>query len=59
MLALSRKTDEAIILKIDGQIIAKVRVLSFKKGSVKLGFEANENVEIIREELLDDWKGRK
>ena len=49
MLILTRCTNESII--IDGDI--KIIVLSADPNHVKLGFEAPDDVNIVREELLE------
>lgn len=50
MLVLSRRTKESIIIDDD----IKVTVLGIdKRGTVSLGIEAPEEVNIVREELLD------
>ena len=49
-LVLTRKENESVV--IDGNI--KVIVVETKVGSVKLVFDAPEDVDIFREELLDD-----
>ena len=49
MLILTRRPDESIIINSNIKII----VLSADPNHVKLGFEAPENVNIVREELLD------
>lgn len=49
MLILTRKSDQEII--IDGDI--RIRVLSVKGNSVRLGIEAPANVPILRGELVD------
>ncbi len=48
MLVLTRRLNESVI--IDGNI--KIRVLRSPPGSVRLGFEAPDNVSIVREELI-------
>ena len=48
MLVLSRSESEGIW--IDGRIY--IKVLEIKRGHTKLGFEAPEEVPVIREELL-------
>ena len=48
MLILNRRPDESII--IDGDI--KLKILSINGNQVRLGFEAPEEVVIVREELL-------
>ena len=52
MLVLARKLNEAI--KIGENI--EVKVLSIENGVVKLGIEAPRNIEILRNELLEDVK---
>ncbi len=50
MLILTRRNKESVI--IDGDI--KVIVLGLDRGQVRLGFEAPEDVNIMREELLEE-----
>ncbi len=51
MLVLTRSYEQSVI--IDGDI--RVTVLGIdRRGTVKLGFEAPEDVIIVREELLDE-----
>jgi len=52
MLVLTRRPDESII--IDGDI--KLKILSINGNQVRLGFEAPDEVVILREELLADDK---
>lgn len=49
MLVLSRKTEESIT--IGGNI--KVRVISIRGNTVRLGIEAPQEVSILRSELAD------
>ena len=49
MLILNRRKEESVI--INGDI--KITILGIDRGYVKLGFEAPEDVNIVREELLD------
>ncbi len=49
MLILTRRPDESII--IDGDI--KLKILSINGNQVMIGFEAPDDVTIVREELLD------
>ena len=55
MLVLSRKNDESVVLGrgagFEGTV--KVTVLEIGHGSVRLGFEANKDVPVYREEV---WK---
>ena len=48
MLILSRRAGEKIII---GDREVEVVVISFDKGQVKLGFEADKNIKINREEI--------
>jgi len=50
MLILTRRKEESVI--INGDIRGKV--LGVDRGHVKLGFEAPEEVVIVREELLEE-----
>ena len=50
MLILTRRKEESVI--INGNI--KIRILGLKDNQVKIGFEAPEDVAIVREELLND-----
>ncbi len=52
MLILTRRKEESII--INGDI--KIKILGIDRGVVKLGFEAPDEVVILREELLADDK---
>jgi len=52
MLILTRRKEESII--INGDI--KIKILGIDRGVVKLGFEAPDEVVIVREELLADDK---
>ena len=52
MLILTRRKEESII--INGDI--KIKILGIDRGQVKLGFEAPDEVVILREELLADDK---
>jgi len=49
MLILTRRPDESII--IDGNI--KIKILGVNGNQVRIGFEAPEEVVIVREELLE------
>ena len=49
MLILTRRPEESVI--IDGDI--KIKILSVNGNQVRIGFEAPEEVIIVREELLD------
>ena len=50
MLVLARKLDESIII---GDNIS-IKVISIDKGVVKLGIDAPRDVDIIRNELIED-----
>lgn len=49
MLVLSRKLDEAITIGSD----IKVRIISVRGGTVRLGIEAPQEVSILRSELTE------
>lgn len=50
MLVLSRKKDQSVVLKIDGEIV-RVSVLAVDGGKVRLGIDAPESVTIHRDEV--------
>jgi len=52
MLVLSRKLNEKIIIGED----IEVTVIGIENGSVQLGINAPKNIEILREELLEEVK---
>ena len=54
MLILTRRPDESII--IDGDI--KLKILSVDGNQVRIGFEAPDDVVIMREELLETTVNR-
>lgn len=49
MLVLTRRPDEALIIGDDIEVV----VLDITGNKVKLGIDAPEDVEILREELVD------
>jgi carbon storage regulator len=55
MLVLTRKGEESVRLldKVSGQV-TWVRVLEIRQETVRLGFDAPDNIEILRGELTDD-----
>lgn len=59
MLTLSRDLEETVVLRKDGVILAKIKVIRLRRNCVRLGFECPNDVEIIREELLENWRGTK
>ena len=50
MLILTRRPNESIIIDDD----IKIRILGVRGTQVRIGFEAPEEVIIVREELLED-----
>lgn len=52
MLVLSRKSDEKIILQVKGLKDIELTVVRIDHNKVRLGIEADENVTILRSELL-------
>lgn len=50
MLLLTRKCGEAVVISDN----IEVRVVSVVGGQVKLAFDAPRDIEIMREELIDD-----
>ena len=53
MLVLSRKINEDIILrdKGSGEFLGNIRIIDIRGNKVRLGFDAPDNVVIIRSEL--------
>lgn len=53
MLVLSRKKDEKIIVKIPGvSDLVEITVVGIEQNRIKLGFEADPSVTILRKELI-------
>lgn len=52
MLVLSRKKDEDILVKTPEGRVVTIRVVEIVGDKVRLGFEADECVAIVRTELL-------
>ncbi len=50
MLALSRRTGEALIIGDDIEVV----VLETRRGYARIGINAPEEVEILREELVEE-----
>jgi carbon storage regulator len=55
MLVLSRKSKESVVIGAadDMQELVRVTVLEVRGGTVKLGFQADDDVSVYREEV---WK---
>ena len=55
MLVLSRKNDESVVVGADDGLgsTVKVTVLEIGNGSVRLGFEAQKDVSVHREEVWE------
>lgn len=54
MLVLSRKPGQRVFIKTDEGEELFVRVIRIEGGMVFLGFEADDSVLILREEIMDD-----
>lgn len=55
MLVLARRVEQEILIRVPGRdkpIV--IKVLSIGGGHVKLGFAAEDDIEIMREELVDE-----
>lgn len=52
MLVLSRKSDEKIILQVEGLKDIELTVVRIDHNKVRLGIDADPNVTILREELI-------
>lgn len=52
MLVLSRKKDECILIKRDGQSDIKITIVRIdNRNKVRVGIEADQNVTVLRSEL--------
>jgi len=52
MLVLSRKKDETIVIKRDGQTDIKITIVRIdNKNKVRVGIEADKDVTVLRSEL--------
>jgi carbon storage regulator CsrA len=52
MLVLSRKKDETIVIKRDGQSDIKITIVRIdNKNNVRVGIEADKDVTVLRSEL--------
>ncbi len=51
MLMLGRRVNEAVLINVGGTV-ARIVVCELRDGKVRLGFEADQSVKIMREELL-------
>ena len=51
MLVLSRKENEEIVLRKDGEIVAVVTLVRLGKHTAKIGFAAGAELKILRREL--------
>lgn len=67
MLILTRQKDEFITLrhKATGAILGRVGVCEIRDHGkritgckVRIGLELHDSIEIVRDELLDGWRGR-
>lgn len=52
MLVISRSKDQRVIVRVGGQELA-VMIVSARHGRVRLGFEAESDIKILREELVE------
>lgn len=54
MLVLSRKKDESIVIKRDGQDDIRITIVKIdNRNKVRLGIEANPDIIVLRSELED------
>lgn len=52
MLVLDRKVEQEVLIRVPGREPIVVKVLSIGERRVKLGFAADDDIEIFRMELL-------
>lgn len=57
MLILARYSGDEVVITVPPSSEASSIVVKVLKGSVKLGFEAPDQVNIVRSELLESPKG--
>lgn len=57
-LVLTRKVGETIIISKDDEVVAAVKVSRVEGQQVRLTFEADKEVKILRKELSDGRKQR-
>ena len=53
MLVLSRKKNECILIKKEGQPDIKVTIVRIDSKTVRVGIEADQNTTVLRSELLN------
>ncbi len=58
MLVLNRRTRERIRVKTPSGELVWIDVCQIRGGQVRLGFTANLDVEIMREEVIQDAEAR-
>lgn len=55
MLVLSRKKDEAIVIKRDGQSDIRITIVRIdNRNKVRIGIEADKDVTVLRSELNEE-----
>ena len=61
MLVLSRKNKEAVVIGMAGDMQERIRVtvLEVRGGAVKLGFAADDDVAVFREEVWERIRGER
>jgi carbon storage regulator CsrA len=52
-LVLSRRVDETVVIHKNGEIVSKVKVSRINRGQVALTFEADETINIDRQEIYN------
>lgn len=52
-LTISRKNGEGFYLLQDGEPVARVSVISTHRSRIKIKIQADESLDILRDELLD------
>lgn len=51
MLVLSRRANQSILLKKDGQVICRFMLVDIRGDKARVGFEAAPDINIVREEI--------
>lgn len=53
MLKLTRKVDEAVILRLPNDLQIDIAVTGLKGNQVSIGLDTDKEVEVVRDELLN------
>ena len=54
MLVLARKRNQAVVLREKGKPDIRIWMINYDRGVYRIGVDAPKNVEIVREELINE-----